>query len=517
MLIPNWTCYIMKKDISNTIIDLDKSFTQKNGVMSLNESSINGVPIEVAARLDLVNVYGLNQSTVDSMTTDMVLTEHAKYINGSPVKNININTILTEWSWRCEKGYPDYNNISDRLQLQEVLDEMKIALPFKRITEAAPKIPALSLFPDSLIQKFEKANKLDKFVAYLKLFPGGDALQKVADGIAKICVNAADETTLVEIFKSKKDLESILNIDLKSGIYARMYNIRPSGTGPGEILISWYVEGAMFQGGTVSYDIDYNGQHWEVKSLITSKSTTPESIDPANYGKIANYKFTQQFQSFFESIIDPYYDNKLRDAVIGLTDNKTVATKLTEILDIVESIPRYTASGKNLLSKSIGEMTPLLFDKFYNGITQIHGKLPKSVTDTAKASRIAVKTSTTDAQYWIDPDDVNDITKNAGKDTEISIKVGAKIDDENKEAKIWLARLMNSQFIKNPKYFIDNLKSIRDGFSEGKEGMIYLTYGKFNITYGMDDFFTSSITRATFRFDLKGLKKFANFKYAQEQ
>ena len=38
--------------------------------------------------------------------------------------NIDLDSILHEWSWRCDKGYPDYNNLSDRIKLQEVLDEI---------------------------------------------------------------------------------------------------------------------------------------------------------------------------------------------------------------------------------------------------------------------------------------------------------------------------------------------------------------------------------------------------------
>jgi hypothetical protein len=274
----------------------------------------------------------------------------------------------------------------------------------------------------------------------------------------------------------------------------------------------------MFQGGTVSYDIDYNGQHWEVKSLISSSGgSVPDSIDPANYGKISNYKFAQEIQAFFVNVIDPFFNNELRDSLMSLSENDSVKNKLSEISNIIEAMPRYSASGKTLLSTSIGEMTPSLFNSFYEGITKIHKLLPSSVKDVAKSSRIVVKTDSTNAQYWIDPDDVNDITKNAGKDTTVSIKVGNEITDENKEAKIWFANLMNNVFVKNPKYFIDNLQSIRDGFASGKEGLIYITKNSFNISYGMDKFFTSHITRATFRFELKGLNKYENYTYAKEQ
>jgi hypothetical protein len=484
-----------------------------------------------------INLDNLLQDNKDLVNKEIII--ETKTTSTSKEPKLDFDAIVTEWSYRCDKGYPDMKSKSDMIKLQEILDEMGVKAPFKKITELTPAeraanaatkkakaatdktTNAINLFPKTLIKKFKDAGKLDKFNTYLSLFPGGDALPKVADGITKICANKTDESTLVDLFKSEKDLKSILKIDLSTGMGARMYNIRPSGTGPGEILISWYVENAMFQGGNVSYDIDFKGQHWEVKSLISSSGgKAPEPIDPANYGKLtskAGGALTKSLQMFFETIIEPYYENKLRDSIISLSDNKTISSKLLEILDIVESIPRTSASGKTPLATSIGEMAPSLFNNFYDGITKIHNKLPKSVKDAAKSSRISVKSNTTDAQYWIDPEDVNDITKNAGKDTEITIKVGTKINDENKDAKIWLAKLMSNQFIKDPKYFVNSLRSIRDGFSEGKKGMIYLTPGKFNITNSMDDFFTSHITRGVYRFSLKNMNRYTTLNYAQEQ
>jgi len=37
-----------------------------------------------------------------------------------------IETILKEWSWRCEKGYPDINNPADRKILENLLAEHNI-------------------------------------------------------------------------------------------------------------------------------------------------------------------------------------------------------------------------------------------------------------------------------------------------------------------------------------------------------------------------------------------------------
>ena len=118
-LTQNWIYYTMKKDISN-IVDLDALFKQ-----------------EIAPTTNI---------TDSSLITESTYTTSVK-------TNIDIEAILNEWTWRCNKGYPDFNNTEDRIKLQEVLDEMGIELPFERIhiiTEAELSKPIVSSNETSL-------------------------------------------------------------------------------------------------------------------------------------------------------------------------------------------------------------------------------------------------------------------------------------------------------------------------------------------------------------------------------
>lgn len=92
----------MKKDTSNTVVDLDALFTESK-----------------------------KQSITETVTEKPVLTEIVHQQQKDTV--LDFDTILREWSWRCDKGYPDFNNLDDKIKLQEVLDEMNITLPFERI------------------------------------------------------------------------------------------------------------------------------------------------------------------------------------------------------------------------------------------------------------------------------------------------------------------------------------------------------------------------------------------------
>lgn len=120
----------MRNDTSN-IIDLDQSFAKRNDTTIITES-VNGVPTEVAARIDLVSVYGLDQKLVDSMSTDVILEEYNKrntVITESVSKTVpNIDAILTEWSWRCDKGYPTINNGSFLIHEVKILENILSSL-----------------------------------------------------------------------------------------------------------------------------------------------------------------------------------------------------------------------------------------------------------------------------------------------------------------------------------------------------------------------------------------------------
>lgn len=527
----------MRKDTSK-LIDLDALFAKSESNQlkeTLKESAVAGnVPPEVAARIDLVNKFNFTTQEVDKMTSDEALEEYNK--RSSLKESIDIDSILMEWSYRCDKGYPDFNNKHDMIKLQEILDEMGVQSPFKRITEKdkpaaakktvdkalAGKTKLLALSEKYknlkiLIKYLEELGKVEQFEKYMDDLPEANVVSFVASQLAELCANDSKAKTLAKIFKSEKSLTSITKINYKTGIYYDLFSIIPGGIGPGEIMVSWTVIGATTQGSSLSFDIDYNNKHYEVKALENADAKGAwkySSIRPAKYGMTGNFAFTNKWFKFWSDIIIPYYDNKLRDGVIAITDNAAVQDKITKALDALERIPRTTPGGQTLPSV---EMVHKIFNDFYENVKEIHKFLPKSVKDSADVNRLAVKSVSTDAQYWIDKDDVDDITKAAGKDKEISIKVGTKITNETKEARIWFSNLLNNEFVKKPENFVIELRAIRDGFAKNKAGLIYFYDSKCYISTGMDDFYTSNITSGQYRFDLKSRVPGSKYAYAQEQ
>ena len=47
---------------------------------------------------------------------------------------VNINNLVNEWAYRCEKGYPDMDSPSDLNILKSILKEQNIELPEQQLS-----------------------------------------------------------------------------------------------------------------------------------------------------------------------------------------------------------------------------------------------------------------------------------------------------------------------------------------------------------------------------------------------
>jgi hypothetical protein len=122
-------------------VDLDLLFEQKEIAPVLIEAS--SVPEAVVARISLVDKFNYSQQAVNAMTTNKVLLEYRKQNQLSESKkSIDFDSVLREWAYRCDNGYPEMGNENDMLHLQNILEELGVESPFPKITEAPVKTPA---------------------------------------------------------------------------------------------------------------------------------------------------------------------------------------------------------------------------------------------------------------------------------------------------------------------------------------------------------------------------------------
>jgi hypothetical protein len=121
-------------------IDLDLLFAQKDNTSQTVLTESSSVPEAVTARISLVDKFNYSQQEVNAMTTNEVLLEYRKQNQlYESKKSIDFDSVLREWSYRCDKGYPEVGNPSDMIHLQNIFEELGVESPFPKITtEAIP-------------------------------------------------------------------------------------------------------------------------------------------------------------------------------------------------------------------------------------------------------------------------------------------------------------------------------------------------------------------------------------------
>jgi hypothetical protein len=83
----------------------------------------------------------LTESIEIQSTESDIITESTQSSENTAVL-IDTESVLLEWSYRCDKGYPTWGDTNDMWHLQCILEERGIEVPFPKITEAPVKTPA---------------------------------------------------------------------------------------------------------------------------------------------------------------------------------------------------------------------------------------------------------------------------------------------------------------------------------------------------------------------------------------
>ena len=100
---------------------------------------------------------------------------------------VNIDALLTEWAYRCKKGYPDMDSPSDLSILKSILKEQGIPLPelqkqlfSEEEKKDTKKVSSTSVI--QLIQKMEKEGVLkDKHIGFLTRYLSSRPFQEAID------------------------------------------------------------------------------------------------------------------------------------------------------------------------------------------------------------------------------------------------------------------------------------------------------------------------------------------------
>lgn len=123
---------------------------------------------------------------------------------------IDIDSILLEWSVRCEKGYPDINNSADWQILNEIMAEKNYSL-----SEIISSPESNHLVNEDVVTKDTLADMLAK----------GNFSEKTLNRIRALVIRSVDTETVVEEFlrsivpnKDEQYIDDIMDLMLDSGV-----------------------------------------------------------------------------------------------------------------------------------------------------------------------------------------------------------------------------------------------------------------------------------------------------------
>jgi hypothetical protein len=290
---------------------------------------------------------------------------------------VNIDNILNEWSFRCKKGYPDFNNSEDMAILKQVMAEMNVSFPMEEelvefnvtITDGLESLQeeefhdlnqilsegSIETFniPSALEQKLIAANKMPQFTTFIERLPGGESEPAIQNFINRLDTREYDE--LVKVLYSKTTVEEITKSDYESGIASKLFALEPKGIGKAELFLAWIVANASVSGGGESFDLRVNNKKYEVKDYRRGES---KGIRLGTKGKVTSFVFWQEIIKTLDTI-----DNLFATNGIQYIENESTKNLLTTINE------RSSFISKGELNKTDIANFKLLYEKL-NKISQ---------------------------------------------------------------------------------------------------------------------------------------------------
>jgi hypothetical protein len=222
---------------------------------------------------------------------------------------MNIDLILTEWCFRLPKGYPTQSK--DYEVLYHVLIETAKVTPehARQIVERAKGnvkdhiVESLKI--DSIENQFlstaiQEAGKENEFIKFLSLLPVAAELPTLKF-LNKLSYEDAQQFANL-LYSENEVSERLLNtINFKSGLTGRLFELRPTGLGKGEILLTTLIRDSFIQGGNVSYDLNVNGAKYEVKDYSNPEKPNA-SIRLGTKGTVTRYRYWDEITMTFQRL-----------------------------------------------------------------------------------------------------------------------------------------------------------------------------------------------------------------------
>lgn len=530
----------MKKlNLDNLIIDSIVPITEANDVVtfSVNDDKLDQLLNDFHAReLGFVNIKGDDYYTLPQRDFDRFIDAadskgfNVDYANNEDsvisimesdsahtstesktqpllqIEEHEMDEVLAEWFYRLPKGYAEepYSN-ADLYVLEQCIHEFRNG-GFKPIInearEGTKRSKTAVVEPKSVLSvaknfvKFLPEEKHALLVKFIEDIPYQSLQQNTINFLASL--KGAEAEKYANSFKTLTGVKK-LN-DEQYTDYKPLWNLNvEKAMGRGELYIAFRVKGAITQGSSASYDVAVGSKHYEVKSLDAGEEGNRGSIRPGAEGKASRHPYFTNPLMSLAGTIHAMKDPEIQAAILKLGDPE----KMQKVLDIINATPTVRPKSGNPITETPGDVPISVMGALYKAAVALKSLRPGATGKDVTSSRITVKNNDTAATYWITPDDVSDIVKAAGKNKSATIKVGTKVTDESKDAKILLVNLLNHPFVKKPSFFTEGLSNIKAQFFGDKAGLVYFLKGITYVSDTMSEFATTESSQDGYKFDLK--------------
>lgn len=404
------------------------------------------------------------------------------------IPEINYDAILTEWSYRCESGYPTIGKKSDMIHLQEILKEMGIENPFPKVklTEAPTQIAAK--------KKKDTFTAADVNAAIVRMKDVIDnsgisktASEQMADLLKKM--TPAEVQTIATEFQTNT-VDEFFADGWKT--FKKFWTIKGDkvGTGRGELMAVMAIEGAA-SGGTGMKDLQLsNGKQWEVKE-------DPYSIRMAKSGFSGLFEYVDEMRTFYKYLInlnlnDVSKDKQLESNLKAAFNNDALAMKMLTILK-----KNFRGDGFKATKADLDDPNYVDTETFFERV-KIAAELPASVIqlhykaftelkelrkdliknpDLIKTAKMTVKTTDTENDYYISKNDAEEL-RTAKVDAEVSIHKGKPAS--NKDFRVFMfnfLKIFDHTYTKSPGQLVKGFNNQKDEYFGEVEGVLYYFKG----------------------------------------
>ena len=451
----------MKKDTSRSI-DLNALFAKTN------TESVNNTPKEI-------------------------ITE-TKTTSTPKEPKLDFDSIVTEWSYRCDKGYPDMKNKSDMIKLQEILDEMGIKAPFKRIklTEADEDPMAWNNLKKGTANEKIFKNLLFTNQGQLK-FENESLYQDVFDKFTTM--DKSTQKAVIDNFQKSPNPDSFVGGDWEifKGFYDCTGKSVGGGTPPGrgEMMAVLAIKGAS-SGGSKDKDLQIPGNNWEIKEA-------PDSIRMAKSGGIGKFEYVDQTKDFYKLLTNIQLNKPNKDEILKknlskvFTDTAMVEKVYLALVnnfrgDAFKPTQEDEAEGDNTTKENFFDRTKT--SEWPAGVVELHYRGFKELKkareevienkDLVNNAKLILRTSKQDdKEFYINPEDSDEIA-NAKPGKEVKIKVATPAKGQIVEFLQNMILIMKHPLDVSPNKVIKSFIDVRNQYfaTSGIEGILYYNKGK---------------------------------------